>query len=132
MLVTDGVRLLLGRFTGLTLWDIPKGLAEPGEAHEAAAVRELEEETGLCVPPAALRPLGLHRYRPGKDLALFRWRVEAMPDPAGLVCRSMFRDRAGRSRPELDAFATPRWDEALTRVGRNMARVLEEVRHEVG
>lgn len=128
VLVTDGARLLLGRFTGLPLWDIPKGLAEPGEAHEAAAARELEEETGLVTPAAGLRPLGLHRYRPRKDLALFLWRVEAMPDPAGLVCRSMFRDRAGRWQPELDAFATPPWDEALTLVGRNMARVLGEVR----
>jgi 8-oxo-dGTP pyrophosphatase MutT (NUDIX family) len=84
VLVTDdGTRLLLGRFTGLALWDIPKGLADPGEAFDAAALRELSEETGLAAPPAALLPLGVHRYRPGKDLALFLWRVAAMPDPGG-------------------------------------------------
>jgi ADP-ribose pyrophosphatase len=31
---------------GKTLWEIPAGTLEPGEAIEAAAVRELEEETG--------------------------------------------------------------------------------------
>jgi len=129
VLVTDdGTRLLLGRFTGLALWDIPKGLADPGEAFDAAALRELSEETGLAAPPAALLPLGVHRYRPGKDLALFLWRVAAMPDPAALVCRSMFRARDGRWLPELDAFAVLDWDTALARVGRNMARVLGEVR----
>jgi 8-oxo-dGTP pyrophosphatase MutT (NUDIX family) len=124
----DGAQLLLGRFTGLGLWDIPKGLADPGEDHRTAAARELEEETGLVAPAAALRPLGLHRYRPGKDLALFLWQVEAMPDPARLTCRSRFRSRDGRWVPELDAFAVLGWDDALARVGRNLARVLAEVR----
>jgi len=129
VLVTeDGSRLLLGRFTGLALWDIPKGLAEAGEAHRDAAARELAEETGLVAPVGALLPLGLHRYRPGKDLALFLWRVEAMPEPSALVCRSRFRARDGRWLPELDAFAVPEWGAALARVGRNMARVLAEVR----
>jgi 8-oxo-dGTP pyrophosphatase MutT (NUDIX family) len=128
LVTVDGTALVLGRFTGLALWDIPKGLADPGEAHDAAAARELEEETGLVAPVAALRPLGRHRYRPDKDLALFLWQVPAMPDPAALACRSMFRDRAGRWLPELDAFAVLDWDAALARVGRNMARVLTEVR----
>lgn len=124
VLVTDGVHLLLGRFTGLALWDIPKGLADPGEVFDRAALRELAEETGLEAPAGSLRPLGVHRYRPGKDLALFLWRVPAMPAADDLVCRSMFRARDGRWLPEFDAFATPGWDEALGRVGRNMARVL--------
>lgn len=129
MVVTDdGARLVLGRFTGLGLWDIPKGLADPGEAFDAAAARELEEETGLVAPVGALLPLGLHRYRPAKDLALFLWRVERMPDPARLVCRSRFRSRDGRWVPELEEFAVLGWDAALARVGRNMARVLAEVR----
>jgi 8-oxo-dGTP pyrophosphatase MutT (NUDIX family) len=127
VVVTDGAHLLLGRFTGLGLWDIPKGLADPGEAFDHAATRELSEETGLEAPPGALVPLGLHRYRPGKDLALFLWRVAAMPDPARLICRSTFRARDGRVLPEFDAFATPPWDEAITRVGRNLARVLDEI-----
>jgi 8-oxo-dGTP pyrophosphatase MutT (NUDIX family) len=135
VLVTDGAALLVGRFTGLALWDIPKGLAEPGEAHHQAAARELREETGLIVPPGVLRPLGgVRRYRPGKDLALFLWRRApgAMPDPAGLHCTSRFRTRDGRWLPELDAFAAPPWEEALNRVGGSMRRVLGELRDEPG
>ena len=45
--VTDGKRLLLGHATRSPRWDIPKGLAEPGESLAAAAVRELAEETDL-------------------------------------------------------------------------------------
>ncbi len=48
-LLSDGrVVLLRNRrpATGETLWEVPAGTLEPGEAPEAAAVRELEEETG--------------------------------------------------------------------------------------
>ncbi len=124
----DGGHLLIGRFTGISLWDIPKGLADPGEAFPDAAARELDEETGLVAPVTALEPLGVHRYRPGKDLALFLWRVPAMPDPAGLTCRSRFRSRDGRWLPELDAFAVLPWEEAMGRLGKNMVRVLSDVR----
>jgi ADP-ribose pyrophosphatase len=40
------------------LWEVPAGLIEPGEAHEAAAARELHEELGFVVPMDRLVPLG--------------------------------------------------------------------------
>jgi 8-oxo-dGTP pyrophosphatase MutT (NUDIX family) len=128
VVVTDGALLLLGRFTGRALWDVPKGVAEPGEGFAAAAARELREETGLEAPPDALLDLGVHRYLPGKDLALFLWRVEAMPAPEGLRCTSFFRASDGALLPEFDAFAVLPWAEALPRVGKNLRRVLGEVR----
>ncbi|MDR1681522.1 MAG: NUDIX domain-containing protein [Prevotellaceae bacterium] len=39
-------------------WDLPKGHREPGESWEETALREVEEECGLC---------GLHLYRPITD-----------------------------------------------------------------
>lgn len=128
VVVSDGRRLLLGHATRSVLWDIPKGLAEPGESFAAAARRELEEETRLVAPAGALADLGVHAYLRGKDLALFAWQPAAMPDPAALRCRSVMRTPEGRWIPELDAFAVLPWEEALTRVGKNMARVLTEVR----
>jgi len=78
--------------------------------------------------PAALIGLGVHRYLPGKQLALFAWRPPAMPDPAALRCASMFRHRDGRLVPEFARFAVLPWDEAVARVGKNMARVLGGIR----
>jgi ADP-ribose pyrophosphatase len=40
------------------LWEVPAGLIEPGEGHEAAAARELHEELGFVVPLERLAPLG--------------------------------------------------------------------------
>lgn len=128
VLVSDCAgRLLLGHATGSPRWDIPKGVAEPCEDWAESASRELLEETGLQADPAALRPLGLHRYLPAKDLALFAWRPHPPPDPAALRCTSMFRGRDGRLVPEFARFALLPWDEALARMGKNMARVLGEV-----
>ena len=42
-------------------WTFPKGKLMPGESHEAAALREVEEETGLICRLG--RPAGLSSYR---------------------------------------------------------------------
>jgi 8-oxo-dGTP pyrophosphatase MutT (NUDIX family) len=123
VIVTDGARILLGHATRSPRWDIPKGIAEPGEEFAAAARRELSEETGLVAPEAALKPLGVFPYRPGKDLALFVWRPPQMPDPKGLVCVSCFSWK-GSDLPEFDRFGLFPWDEALGRVGKAMRELL--------
>lgn len=127
VLVSDGEHLLLGHATGSPRWDIPKGLLERDETARDAAVRELAEETGLHVRPDQLRDLGLHAYLPRKDLALFSWRVPAMPDPAALVCRSMFVDRFGRTVSEFDRFLVVGHSEVTSRIGRSLAAVLGRI-----
>ena len=125
VVVTDGRHVLIGHATRTVRWDIPKGLAEPGELPEATARRELEEETGLVVTaPSHLEALGNFRYRPGKDLALYLWLVKAMPDPITLVCRSTFLV-SGRPVPEFDRYAIPPWAEALPLLAASMRAVLE-------
>ena len=126
VIITDGKRLLLGHATGSPRWDIPKGMAEPGESFAAAAVRELQEETGLSVAETELRPLGVHAYRRGKDLALFCWPSPELPDPKQLTCVSHF-PLGGRMVPEFDRFGLFSHEEAVQRVGKDMARLLSEI-----
>lgn len=126
VIVTDGVRLLLGHATRSPRWDIPKGMAEPGEEFAAAARRELREETGLDAPLSDLHPLGVFRYRAGKNLALFVWRPATLPDPKTLACASSFSWN-GRLLPEFDRFGLFAPEEAVARVGKDMARVLGEI-----
>ena len=127
VVVTDGERLLLGHATRSPRWDIPKGGVEPGETLAAAACRELLEETGLAAPKAALIPLGVKLYLRYKDLALFAWIVPALPDPRQLACSTTFALKDGTRLPEFDRFGLFTIDEALSRIGKNLARLLAEI-----
>ena len=88
----------------------------------------MAEETGLLVPIDALHDLGVHVYLPHKNLALFTWLPAEMPLPDMLVCRSTVVLRGGTAMPEFDQFGVFQWNEALKKVGKNLGRVLENVR----
>ena len=68
-------RVLLLRHSAHGLWVAPGGMIEPGEAPEAAALREMKEETGLSVELTGL--LGVYgggsefqvRYPNGDEVA---------------------------------------------------------------
>ena len=71
------VEVLLAHFGGpmwarrdAGAWAIPKGLVEPGEALDAAARREFEEELGTK-PEGELVPLGRIRQKGGKYVEAF-------------------------------------------------------------
>ena len=127
VIITDGERILLGHATRSPRWDIPKGVAEPGESFAATAARELREETGLVIAREELVELGVLPYLRGKDLALFVWAPPQLPDPQTLACTSHFALANGTLLPEFDRFGLFSWDEAVLRVGKNMARVLTSI-----
>jgi 8-oxo-dGTP pyrophosphatase MutT (NUDIX family) len=132
VIATDGQRILLGHATRSPRWDIPKGVAEPGENFADAAARELLEETGLVVSAGELVELGVHSYLRGKDLAVFAWTPPQLPDPRNLACTSRFALADGTLLPEFDRFGLFPWEEALSRVGKNFARILGSIRPAAG
>jgi predicted NUDIX family NTP pyrophosphohydrolase len=60
----------------LGAWTVPKGLVERGEDPLATAVREFEEETGIC-PEGPFVPLGSVRQKAGKLVHAWAWEGEA-------------------------------------------------------
>ena len=134
--VSCGVVLANGRgeifvchTTGMSRWDLPKGVADAGEAPRDAAVREAWEESGLRLPADALVDLGEFAYLPAKRLHLFALRVaDEAVDISRCSCRSFFpHHRTGVDTPEADAWAwKPRADLASW-CGRNMTRVLASI-----
>lgn len=79
------------------LWEVPAGLVELDEQSEAGvqrcAARELEEELGFRVEPAALRPLGPSTFPTPGVIAERHFYFEVEADPAA------------RSEPALDGSA---------------------------
>jgi 8-oxo-dGTP diphosphatase len=61
-------------------WSLPKGKLDPGETWEQAAVREVEEESG--VRGELLEPLGEDRYRDnkGRPKVVRWWRMRPVQD----------------------------------------------------
>jgi len=62
----DGPEFLLVRpSSGADQWLFPKGHIDPGESPEAAAVREVREETG--VDASVVAPVGVLEFRAGDE-----------------------------------------------------------------
>jgi 8-oxo-dGTP pyrophosphatase MutT (NUDIX family) len=87
LLVRDGLVLAVSRKHDQTAFGLPGGSIEPGETAEAAAARELREETGLVVSDSEL---ALIYVGPARDAEDERGHVPTFraPDPGGEPCAS--------------------------------------------
>ncbi len=59
-------------------WSLPKGKLEPGETSEAAARREVEEETGLRCRTGAELPPTRYDDRKGRPKRVRYWEMEVV------------------------------------------------------
>jgi predicted NUDIX family NTP pyrophosphohydrolase len=136
-----GIEVLLGHFGGpiwarkdAGAWAIPKGLVEEGEAPEAAARREFEEELGSR-PQGALTALGRIRQKSGKYVEAFA--LEGDLDAGAIVSNSFTLEwppRSGRfqSFPEVDR---ARWftiPEARAMILPSQAPILDSLEDQLG
>jgi predicted NUDIX family NTP pyrophosphohydrolase len=98
------------------VWSIPKGLCEPGETLEAAALREFREELGFDPRPSALHALGHVKQAGGKTVHAWAFTGEwdpsllksttfelAWPPGSGQLVHFPEVDRAEFFEPELAA-----------------------------
>ena len=122
LIAADG-ELLLCHATGARHWDIPKGMADPGETSVQTALREAREECGLDLDPLAFSDLGRFTYRPDKDLWLHAALIERV-DASQCVCSTFFTDRRGRRLPEMDAFRWVPFVDVAALCAKSMAVVL--------
>jgi 8-oxo-dGTP pyrophosphatase MutT (NUDIX family) len=128
VIVTDGINVLVCHVTDADYYDLPKGGIDDGESERDAAVRELYEETGLVVDPKNLDGLGTYRYKKHKDLSLWLWMVDVMPDPNSLECLSTFDSGKGIHKKEMDGFAVVPWSQVKNYVVPPMMVVLDDAK----
>ena len=81
-------------------WSWPKGKAEPGEPIVVAAVREVEEETGIAVILGV--PLATQRYRLGSGHTKEVHYWVGAPVPAGSVAERLRAPVVPAPRGEID------------------------------
>ncbi len=104
--VVDGAgRLLLLDCTdpdrpGTRWWELPGGGVEPGEDEVAALVREVLEETGLVVDPAAVGPLqwtqeSTFLFRSVRRFSRCHGRLVRLPDPGAAAAPVLTDDEQG-------------------------------------
>ena len=115
-------------------WSIPKGEIDPGEDAEAAARREVTEETGLVVD-APLTKLASVRQKGGK--AVHAWAVRADYNAASVRSNTFSMEwppRSGKMRefPEVDRAAWFALAEARGRINPAQAALLDELAAKIG
>ena len=112
---------LICHSTGNKHWDFPKGVADEGDEHLAAALRETIEETGLDLSAYAgsATDLGCFTYSKQKNVHLYLLDYPEPVDLLTLTCISMV-DRGTYTYPEVDQYELVPPAEALTRLSKSM------------
>lgn len=89
-------------------YDLPKGCREHSDTSDlVTAARELKEETGITLPITCIGDIidcGIYPHNRDKDIHIFLFQTENMPDPNTLECKSFFRDKNGMVYKEVNSY----------------------------
>ncbi len=77
----DGTEVCLVHRPRYDDWTLPKGKLDPGESSEQAALREVEEETGLVCSLEIELASTRYSDRKGRAKIVRYWRMEVDEDP---------------------------------------------------
>lgn len=118
---------LIGHATRTFHWDVFKGGSDEYEDDLTAAKRECLEESGLNIDelPGTITDLGLHPYRPGKQLHLFLFKSQYDIDTSLLTCHSMVEKSKTDIFPEIDKFAIVHASELEQLLAKNLYKWIE-------
>ena len=89
-------------------WELPGGGIDPGETYLEAAVREIREETGLVLDPAAVSPPAWRRDSTWHSRGRRRLQHEVVVRARIALDQPPITD-GGRTPEEVEDYVTARW-----------------------
>lgn len=108
-------------------WTLPKGIKDENETTAEAAIREMEEETGIKLDKEKLVYIGKFPYLKDKDIVLFKYKAEEIPDIKKLKCTTYFETADGRKLPEVDHFTMATKKELKQKLNKNLYNIVKKV-----
>ena len=107
LVLTDG-KFVLGckaTYAKPGRFDLPKGQVDGGETPIQTCIREVKEETNLTVKKGDLKDQGKYEYLKNKDLHLFTYKTDKLPNISSMKNNSFFLDkRSGKKLPEITGY----------------------------